>query len=252
MELLRKRGALVDVIEPRFMTTALSEIRVEHDLYIIKSISNPMAASYNATLHALGATTFNPLPVVQRIRNKIPTTRLLAEHGVPVPETYVSSNIEELVPLLNDGPLMVKPYNGSGGVGVNRVATAEQLKLAVAAPPFFAQRIHPSDDGLDQKISVVGDKVFGVKRIFPLRTYEDKFGIPLEIDDRTRRIAKQISKALNIDLFSFDLMISGGEPYVVDVGAFGSMMGSPDAPTYVAERIIRAWEERSRQLSALP
>ncbi len=244
IEILRSRGAEVEVIEPRLMNFELSELRVRHDLYVIKSIANPMAASYGATLHALGAPTFNPFPIVQRVRNKIVTLRLLAEHGVPVPATYVSSDAEELVPLLDQGPLIVKPYMGSRGVGVRLVTTREELMQGVEPPPILSQRFHPSDDGLDNKISVIGGKVFGVKRMFPLRTYADKIGTPIKIDDETRSIAARISKALTIDLFSFDLIVSGGKPYVVDVGAFGSLMGVPGAPALVAARIIQAWEER--------
>jgi glutathione synthase/RimK-type ligase-like ATP-grasp enzyme len=181
IEILRVRGALVDVIEPRFMNFDLSELEVRHDLYVIKSIANPMAASYGATLHALGAPTFNPFPIVQRIRNKIATLRLLIEHGVPVPATYVSSDAESLVPLLNEGPMIVKPYMGSRGVGVHRVDTRDELMLAVEPPPILAQRFHPADDGLDRKISFIGGKVFGVKRMFPLRVYSDKIGTPLEL-----------------------------------------------------------------------
>jgi glutathione synthase/RimK-type ligase-like ATP-grasp enzyme len=88
--------------------------------------------------------------------------------------------------------------------------------------------------------------VFGVKRIFPILNYSDKLGSTLEIDDETRAIALRISRALSIDMFSFDLIVSDGKPYVVDVSSFGSMMGVPDAPALVAERIIRAWEERTR------
>ena len=248
IEILRSRGAKVDLIQPSLMTYEVAEIRIQHDLYVIKSIAMPMAASVAAAVHALGAPTFNHFPVVQMIRNKIVTTRLLKERGVPVPETYVSATAEELAPLLDSGPLIVKPFMGSRGIGIHRVATRDELMFAAgsAPPPIFAQRYHPSDDGLDHKISNVGGKLFGVKRIFPLRVYADKAGTPLEIDDATRDIAGMIGDALGTDMFTFDLIISGGSPYVVDVGAFGSLMGVPDAPSLVAARIIRAWEERAQ------
>lgn len=247
IEQLRARGADVELINPRLMNTELSEVRISHDLYIIKSISNPMAASIGATLHALGAAIFNPFPVVQLLRNKIATTRLLAESGVPVPATYFSAEAEALVPLLEQGPLIVKPFDGSRGVGVARAATREELIAAAGGPPVLVQRYHPSDDGLDHKISVIGGEVFGVRRIFPIREYSDKIGTPLEIDEETRGIAIRISKVLGIDVFSFDVIVSGGRPYVVDVSSFGSMMGVPDAPRLTAKRIIRAWEERERK-----
>lgn len=244
VEILRAKGADVTLIEPRLMTYELAAVQDLHDLYVIKSISNPLAASYNATLHAIGAATFNPFPVVQLIRNKIATTRLLAKFRVPVPETFVSPESGSLLANLKGGPLIVKPYMGSSGVGIKRITTREELLALTDDPPIFAQRYHPSDDGLDRKISVIGGKVFGVKRRFPLRTYEDKIGTPLEITDSIRDIVQRISTALTIDMFTFDLMISGGRPYVVDVGAFGGLMGVPGAAEMVAARIIRAWEER--------
>lgn len=246
IEILRARGARVDIVEPRLMTCELSEVRVRHDLYVIKSVANPVAAAYGATLHALGAATFNPFPVVQMIRNKIATLRLLIGHGIPVPATYVSGNPEDLAPLLDDGPIIVKPYMGSRGVGVNRVTNREELLAAAGPPPVLAQRFHPSDDRLDHKISMIGDKIFGVRRVFPIREYSDKLGTPIEVDDETREIASKISQALMIDLFSFDMIVSSGKRYVVDVGSFGSLMGIPGAPALVSARIVRAWEERSQ------
>jgi len=130
VEILRAKGAEVELIEPRVMTYELSDVQVRHDLYVIKSISNPLAASYNATLHALGAATFNPFPVVQMIRNKIAVTRRLAEFDVPVPATFIGSDPPSLLPFLNDGPLIVKPYMGSSGVGIKRITTSDEL-LAV-------------------------------------------------------------------------------------------------------------------------
>ena len=122
------------------------------------------------------------------IRNKIVTMRHLAAHGVPIPATYVSADREALVPLLEQGPLIVKPFMGSRGIGVQRVTTREELFVtADDTPPIFAQRFDLSDDGLDHKISVIGGTVFGVKRIFPLRAYSDKAGTPFEVDDADAR-----------------------------------------------------------------
>lgn len=244
IEVMRSRGASVDLLNPRLLNIRLSDLRVEHDLYVIKSVSNPMAATVAATYHALGGATFNPYPTVELIRNKVATLRQLSEAGVPVPETYVTGEAEALVPHLEEGPLIVKPYRGSRGVGVECVATRSELLAAADGPPFLAQRFHPSDDGMDHKISVIGGEVFGVLRRFPILVYADKAGEILEIDDETREIAGKISNAISIDTFSFDIIVSGGKPWVVDVSSFGSMMGVPDAPRLIAARIIRAWEER--------
>jgi len=85
-------------------------------------------------------------------------------------------------------------------------------------------------DGRDRKIYGIGGRLFGVKRVWPLRTYSDKLGEPFELSSDLRRIALHCGRAFGVDLFGLDVVISGGRPYVVDVQSFGSHMGVPDAP----------------------
>ena len=64
----------------------LADLRVENDLYILKS-GTELALSVAGALHALGAATLNPYPTVAMMRNKIIVTRMLKEAGVPTPDT---------------------------------------------------------------------------------------------------------------------------------------------------------------------
>src|ERR671930_385060 len=123
---LTERGVRVDLIHPEAQMIALAAVRVEHDLYLLKS-GTDLALSLAGALHALGAATLNPYPIVERLRNKIVVTRLLQQAGIPTPETYVTGQPGDLAPLLEEGPLIVKPHRGSRGQGIRIVWQAAEL-----------------------------------------------------------------------------------------------------------------------------
>src|SRR2546430_13257572 len=103
-----------------------------------------LAFSLAGALHRLGAALVNPYPASAALRDKIVTCRILQAAGVPTPATYVASRAEELAPLLDRGPLVLKPHQGSGGYGVPIVRRA----AALAEVPYdrhlpaFSQRYH--------------------------------------------------------------------------------------------------------------
>src|SRR3989454_10788025 len=104
----------------------LSTVRVEHDLYVLKQISGiPMSLA--GALHAQGAAIVNPYPVTVALRDKVIAARILEAAGAPMPATYVVSHPELLMPLLARGPLVVKPYDGTCGLGVRVVRNEAEL-----------------------------------------------------------------------------------------------------------------------------
>src|SRR3989442_15323763 len=77
------------------------------------------------------------------LRDKVITSRLLQAAGVPTPATYVASHLHQLAPLLDGGPLVVKPVGGTAGFGVRIVRTLSELAAMPAAKePPLAQRHH--------------------------------------------------------------------------------------------------------------
>ena len=118
--LLTERGVAVKCIYPDKQTMLLSAIRNEADLYMLKSGSE-MALGLAGCLHNLGAKIINPYPTVAMLRNKIIVTQALHAAGIPAPATYVTAKAEELRPILGQGPLLLKPYRGSRGVGIRVV-----------------------------------------------------------------------------------------------------------------------------------
>ena len=239
LRLLDEWGADVDVIYPEEEVISLNEIRVEHDLYVLKSRTE-LGFSYAGALHAAGATILNPYPASARLRDKIALTALLQAADVPTPQAFVTAHPGKLAPLLKDGPLAVKPYRGSGTRGVHVVWDPEDLDdLPCTQGPVYAQRL-VDRCSTEVKVYCIGGQTFGVKRAWPARTYEDKRGTAFTVSPKLREIARRCGAALGIDAFGLDIVGSEDDPNVVDVKSFPSFTGVPDAALRVADYIYDA------------
>ena len=245
MRALSDAGVVVDVIHPVKQMLELSDMRIEHDLYVLKKTSR-LALSIAGALHAQGAVIVNPYPVSVALRDKIITSRILQSAGVPTPDTYVASRPERLESLLDGGPLVVKPYQGSDGFGIRVVRSVAELAAVPAGKdPVFAQRYHPPQ-GRDRKMYVIGGRVFGVKKVFPARTDAEKHGEPFTPTAELREIVVRCGQAFGIDLYSIDIIESKGKPYVVDMCSIPGCRGVPDGPSHLASYLYAAAERAAR------
>ena len=50
-------------------------------------------------------------------------------------------------------------------------------------------------------------------------------------------------ETFGLSLFGMDVVISKGQPYVVDVNKFGSFIGVPDAPAKLADYVLQVGED---------
>jgi ribosomal protein S6--L-glutamate ligase len=235
VRLLESRGVKVGVIDPEAEVMNLMELRPEFDLYVLKGRTNT-TLSIAGALHTAGATILNPYPVAQACRDKVVASQLLRAAGVPLPEAYVAGNLDQLAPLLDEGPLIVKPHRGSQGRGVRVVRTPDELTDGIDSGPVFAQRYHEPLD-LDRKIYRIGDRIFGVERVWPALTYEEKLGRPFPVPDELRDLALRLGSALGITLYGLDVIVTRDGPYVVDFSPFPGFKGVPYAAALLADYI---------------
>ncbi len=236
---LAESGAIVDVIHPPEGVLDLSRIRVEHDIYVLRHTSG-LSLSLAGALHKLGAVIVNPYPVSAALRDKVITSRILQGAGVRTPDTYVASDPQQLLPLLNSAPLVIKPYQGAGGHHVRIIRTSAELTdVNCGREPVFAQRFH-ANDGRDRKIYAIGARLFGVKKVFPRRTEEEKQGEPFALTPELSEIAVSCGRAFGIDLYGVDIIESEGTPYVVDMCSIPGFKGVPDAPRLLVQYFLAA------------
>ncbi len=235
---LRRRGAEVDIwrIGGAFDIT---DLHLDHDLFVLKH-SYQAALTVGAALHAAGAPLLNPFPAVAACRDKAVACSILARAGLPVPRTHLVVDPLAAVPLLDNWPVVIKPNTGSKGMGVRVVRTRAELgDVDPALGPFIVQRFH-APEGLDRKLYRIGDHIHCVGRPWPASTAEAKQGVPIGVDPLLRRLVLGVGDALGLDLYGVDVVVSGGQHYVVDVSAFPGFKGVPNADRLLAERILQA------------
>ncbi len=239
VQLLREWGAQVDSIYPEGTVSSLASIRVDHDLYVLKS-GTELALSLAGVLDAAGAVILNSFPVATMMRDKIAGTGILQAAGLPVPDTYVGSDARQFEPLLDGGPLIFKPYRGWQGRGIQVVRQACELDdVAPSGGLVYAQRFH-QPDGCDRKIYSIGGQLFGVMRKWPVCSFEDKTGVPFTLSPELHDLARRCGQAFGIDLFGIDVIESAGKAWVVDFCSFPGFKGVPDAALRLADYIYTA------------
>lgn len=137
------------------------------------------ALSLAGIFHSPGAAIVNPYHTSVLLHDKIATARALHLAGLPVPASYIAPHPGALVPLLDAGPLIVKPHRGASGHGVRLARTPADLAAVEVErnEPVVAQRYHPTE-GRDRKMYCIGGRVFGVLKVFPARTEAEKHGVP--------------------------------------------------------------------------
>jgi ribosomal protein S6--L-glutamate ligase len=236
--LLQARGVDVEMIYPEDTCLDIARINDECDLYLLKS-GSATALSFAGVLDARGARMINSYPSVVAIRDKIISTKRLLDAGVPLPATYFAANPLQLIDLLKEGSLVIKPYwAASQGRGVEIVGTAEELKrIENDAGLTFAQRYHRAE-GLDHKLYVIGEEVFGVRRVWPPKSLEEKLGEPFDVTAEMGEIALRCGQAFGAGLYGVDLITSDGRPYVVDINTFPGFKGVPHAAALLADYIL--------------
>ena len=236
---LADAGAEVDVIHPLERAVDLSQVRVQHDMYVLRQMSR-LSLSLAGALHEQGAVIVNPYPVTAALRDRVIKSRVLQLAGVPTPTTYVASTPSQLAPLLEEGPLVIKPYQEGGQIKIIRTPV-ELAQVELGRDPVFAQRYHPPQ-GRDCKIYVIGGQLFGVKKVFPRRTEEEKLGEPFTLTPELSDIARRCGRAFEIDLYGVDVIESDGKAYVVDMDSIPGYKGVPDAPLLLARYFYDAAE----------
>ncbi|HVH66616.1 MAG TPA: hypothetical protein VM716_01985 [Gemmatimonadales bacterium] len=224
----------------------IARVHLDHDLYVLRSRTD-LAMSVAGDLHRTGAALLNPYPVCVLLADRMATFRVLRAAGIRVPETFVASHVSQLLPALEQGPLIIRPHSRSGRRNVAQVVcdAAELAALGPLEDPVFAQRYYPAD-GPEQTIYAVAGELFGVYRSGPTRNPLEQERVAFTPCAELAELARRLGVAFGIDLFSVRLVESGGQTYVVDLSSVPSLRGVPHAARHLAEHIYCAAQHKLR------
>lgn len=104
-------------------------------------------------------------------------------------------------------------------------------------------------DGIERKVYVIGDKVFGIKRENPIYIYlrekPDNIDVGLiereefEITEDIKKLSRILSTELNLKIFGYDLVrpLDQDKYYLIDLNDFPSFKGIPNIENVLIEFI---------------
>ena len=187
-------------------------------------------------LEMQGVYTVSSSIAINRSRDKLRSSQLLAKAGVGIPKTVFSRNstdIDDLIEKLGGTPVIIKLARGTHG---NGVVLAESKKAAKSVLQAFyltnddgtnvlLQEFVKESAGTDIRAFVVGSRVVAsMKR----QSLDDDFrsnlhkggeGTSIKLTEEERKMAVKAAKAMGLNVAGVDMMRSERGPLVLEVNA---------------------------------
>ena len=233
--ILRQRGHQVESSIPEESLCALDQLPRDPDLYLLKSYTE-LSLSLAGALSAQGADLINPYQGCAAARNKIVCHQMLNQSGIPVPRSWITSDLGLLKELLKAYPLILKPYMGWRGEGVQVVRHERDLHgLRPPSSPLLIQE-YIENNGEDLRLYVAGEEVFGIRKRFSRSSFAID-GEPVPVSAEMRALALQCGQAFGLRLYGIDVIEGREGPKVIDVNYFPGYKGVRGAAYSVAECI---------------
>lgn len=176
-------------------------------------------------LEEMGVVVVNPPVALERTVDKFYTTALLAGHGLPVPATVVVERYEQAMAAFREmGRAVLKPLFGSRGVGMvlledPDVAHRVFRALEQGRYVYYLQEFLPHGHE-DMRLFVLGGQVLAAMRRCgeTWKTNISSGAVPeaAEPDPWLADLAVRTARVLGADYVGVDVLVSGGQPYVIE------------------------------------
>lgn len=193
-------------------------------------------------LHRLeerGVRVLNSPRAIERTVDKLWTTALLEQCGIPTPDTVVCDDIEEAFAAFRAmGDTIVKPLFGSMGLGMVRVADEEMAyrvfrTIEQIRGVFYLQRTI-EHDGTDIRAFVIGNAIVGAieRRAAGWRTNLARGGTAraVQLGPELAALARRAAAAVGAEYAGVDLLTGrDGRTYVLEVNGIPGWKGLQEA-----------------------
>lgn len=173
---------------------------------------------------------------INRSRDKLRSSQVMARAGVGIPKTVFSRNstdIDDLIEKLGGTPVIIKLARGTHGNGVVLAETKKAAKSVLQAfylsnedgTNILLQEFVKESAGTDIRAFVVGSRVVAsMKR----QSLDDDFrsnlhkggeGTIIKLTEEERKTAIKAAKAMGLNVAGVDMMRSDRGPLVLEVNA---------------------------------
>lgn len=232
---LEDRGAKVRFVYPEQEVWRLDTLKVEADLYLLKSDSE-LALSLAHSLELVGARVLNSYDACRLAKDKTVAAGLLSGAEIPTPASHAAGCPSQLAGLLGDGPIILKPNRGYHGVGLATIEDADALRRAPDYNGTVFSHRYLADARKDLKLYGIGEDVFAVRKEFSADSFK-RDGEAAALEPVYEDIARRCAKAFGLSLYGIDIAETGEGPCVVDVNYFPGYRGVEGAAHRLSDYI---------------
>lgn len=203
------------------------------DVYLLKS-DHPLALAAAGCLHDAGAACLNGYPMTAAAQDKARVLALLSRAGLPVPETRLVAERDDLAAALAERTRFVKPLQGFHGIGAGRLGPGEAGR-AGPGPWLVQEPVGEGDSVL---------KVYGVAEQVAVRRMTFRPGVvdaartPVADSSGVADLARRAAVAAGLICFGADFVVGTGGPVLVDLNPFPGYRSVGEAPGWVADAVV--------------
>jgi len=212
----------------------------------------------------MGVYPVNESVAITRARDKLRSLQLLSRKGIGLPVTgfaHAPDDIEDLISMVGEAPLVIKLLEGTQGIGVvlaethNAASSVIQAFMGLKAN-ILAQEFIKEAGGSDIRCLVIGDKVIAAMRRqgkegdFRSNLHRGGTASVVRITPEERSTAVRAAQTMGLNVAGVDVLRSNHGPVVLEVNSSPGLEGIETATQKdVAGEIITFIERGSVQRS---
>ncbi|GIR23551.1 hypothetical protein CM15mP37_10560 [bacterium] len=188
---------------------------------------------------AMGTFCLNSSASIGTSRDKLAAHQALAINRIPMPDTAFANSprdTENIIDLTTGAPLVVKLLKSSQGKGVVLAETKKAASSVISAfqklnAPFIVQDFIKDANGSDLRLFVIGGKVIAsmirsaAGDDFRSNLHAGGKASKTKITKEERKIAKQATKAMGLNIAGVDILRSTEGPKVIEVNSSPGLQG---------------------------
>ena len=201
---------------------------------------------------------------INRTRDKLRATQILARSGVGIPKTVFAretTDVEDVIEQAGGTPLIIKVARGTHGRGVvlaetKKAAEAVMQAFYVEGVNFLVQEYIDEADGADIRAFIVGGKVVAsVKRQsldddFRSNLHQGGEATSVKLTEEERKTAQKAAKAMGLSVCGVDMVRSARGPLVLEVNSSPGLFSVESVTERnVAAKIIEYVEQNANRTS---
>ena len=207
----------------------------------------------------MGVYSVNESVAINRSRDKLRASQLLARRGIGLPVTGFANSPDDtndLLGFVGGAPVVIKLLEGTQGVGVVLAETKKAAESVIEAfrglkANFIVQEFIKEAGGADIRCFVVGDKVVaamkrqGKEGEFRSNLHRGGSAKLIKITPEERSTAVRSAKVMGLNVAGVDLLRSNHGPVVMEVNSSPGLEGIETATNKDIAGMIIAFIEKN-------